>query len=225
MTPPPTAVIRPRVTTPTTSTCAARTAVNPPFNAKANVPTRSNPNSTGNSVGTTTVSPHRLSAGAAQPLDSSVAKGHRKPRQPASPRPGGQRVSRRRRRHPVLLGGGAGSSPSRRRCCWSAVRGSCSGGSRAAAPPPPLPNVRWRPPGKRSRTPSVRRADLSFVTSGTVTKVRVKVGDRVTTNQRLASVGSDALKADLEGARRPRHVLRCRGIPMKTHTHESRGIH
>src|SRR4051812_34765339 len=53
--PPPTAVIIPRVTTPTMSTCTARTAVSAPFTANANVPTRSNTNSAGITVSTARV--------------------------------------------------------------------------------------------------------------------------------------------------------------------------
>src|SRR5688500_14811101 len=49
MMPPPTAVIMPRVMTPTMSRCTVRTAVNAPFNANANVPARSNTKSTGGS--------------------------------------------------------------------------------------------------------------------------------------------------------------------------------
>ena len=59
MMPPPSAVIMPRVTTPTMSTCAARTAVNAPFNANANVPARSRTNSTGGFSGHSKGLPHR----------------------------------------------------------------------------------------------------------------------------------------------------------------------
>jgi hypothetical protein len=45
-------VMMARVTTPTISTCATRTAVKAPFNANANVPARSNVNSTEGSAAT-----------------------------------------------------------------------------------------------------------------------------------------------------------------------------
>src|SRR3954453_15931872 len=57
MMPPPTAVMMPRVMTPTMSTCAARTAVSPPFSAKAKVPIRPSANKTGGSAATATVYP------------------------------------------------------------------------------------------------------------------------------------------------------------------------
>ncbi|MDQ1600192.1 MAG: hypothetical protein QOD68_1666 [Actinomycetota bacterium] len=46
-----------------------------------------------------------------------------------------------------------------------------------------------------------RQADLSFTVSGTVSSVRVSVGDHVRKGQALATVGSSALRADLAAAR------------------------
>ena len=52
MMPPPRAVMMPKVITPTTSRRAVRTAVNAPFNANANVPSKSNTNGAEVSPGT-----------------------------------------------------------------------------------------------------------------------------------------------------------------------------
>ena len=46
-----------------------------------------------------------------------------------------------------------------------------------------------------------RRADLSFSTSGTVSSVRVSVGQHVVKGQRLAAIDTAALKADLDAAK------------------------
>jgi macrolide-specific efflux system membrane fusion protein len=46
-----------------------------------------------------------------------------------------------------------------------------------------------------------RRADLSFSTSGTVSSVKVSVGQHVIKGQRLATIDTAALKADLDAAK------------------------
>src|SRR3954451_21888338 len=93
MMPPPTAVIMPSVTTPTMSTCTARTAVSAPFTANANVPTRSNTNSAGITAATArstaprAAATHRSRSGPLQPhpVRSPGAHGRRELGQRAPP--------------------------------------------------------------------------------------------------------------------------------------------
>lgn len=70
MIPPPRAVITPRVTTPTMSSRAARTAVSAPLSANANVPVKSSANNNGGAVaipGILRPSAHRPAAGSRRP--------------------------------------------------------------------------------------------------------------------------------------------------------------
>ena len=55
--------------------------------------------------------------------------------------------------------------------------------------------------GSTGTVEPLHRADLSFTSSGTVTKVLVSVGDKVTKGDKLAVIDDDSLRADLQAAK------------------------